>query len=118
MSVVAVITLSGQRADESVDLAVIGALAATFVAIELFFYLPSVRWLGAWYLRRTTRRLSQSRSFLRARRTGLILCVIDTAVVLAWRGCVLFYAAVLLLFVAPILLTLASLSLAAALVVR
>jgi hypothetical protein len=118
MSVVAVITSSGQRADESVDLAVIGALAATFVAIELFFYLPSVRWLGAWYLRCTTRRLSQSRSFLRVRRTGLILCVIDTAVVLAWRGCILLYAAVLLLFVTPILLTLASLSLAAALVVR
>jgi hypothetical protein len=118
MSVVAVITSSGQRPDESVALVVIGALAATFVATALFFYLPSVRWLAAWYLRRTRRRLSQSRSFLRVRITGLILCVIDTVVALAWRGCVAFYAAVLFLFVAPILLTLASLTLAAALVVR
>lgn len=102
--------------DPTLALTVTGAVAATFVAVWLYFYLPLTRSSGRWFLRRTRRRVGKSRRLLSLRRMGRTLWLLDVSIVVGSRLCVVLYAAVILLLVIPALLAVGSLTLAASLI--
>lgn len=97
-------------------LMVTGAVAATFVTVWLYFYLPLTSASGRWFLRQTRRRLTRSSRFLSVRGLGHALWLVDVSIVLGWRLCVVAYAAVIMLLVVPALLAVGSLALAASLI--
>lgn len=99
---------------DPVYLALVGGLAATFIGVALFFYLPILRGLGRWYLRQTIRRLKKGRRFLQIGRLGPALWAIDAVVVAGWRVAIAGYGAFALLFVVPVLLTVGAFWLASA----
>lgn len=96
--------------------AVIGGVAATYVTVALFFYLPMIKAVATWFLRRTRRRIERSTQWLSIRPGGRVLWLADVLVVIGWRFCIALYAAALLLLVGPLLLALGSLELAASLI--
>jgi hypothetical protein len=102
--------------DPALALTVIGAVAATFVTVWLYFYLPLASASGRWFVRRTRQRLVRSRRLLSARRLGRILWLIDVSAVISWRVCIAFYATLVVLLVIPALLALGSLALAASMI--
>lgn len=107
---------SATTPDAALILAVVSALAATFVAVALYFYLPSTRWCARWFVRRTRRRISRSRAFLRFGCVGRPLQVVDVIVVVACRTCFGIYAGFFLFFAVPILLTIGAFWIAASIV--
>jgi len=109
--------LAAGPADAAAALPVVGALAATFIAVALYFYLPAVRWLCTWYVGRARQRLARSRMLRGAGRVGGTLWALEVLAVIGCRTCVAVYALPLLIIVVPLFLTLASLSLAASVVV-
>lgn len=106
----------GTTVDPAIALTTIAAVAATFVAVWLYFYLPLTSASGRWFIRRTLQRIAHSRRLLVVRRIGRALWLIDVAVVLSSRLCLALYTVLILLVVIPALLAIGSLALAASLI--
>jgi hypothetical protein len=102
--------------DPALALTVIGAVAATLVAVWLYFYLPLASASGRWFLGRTRQRIARSRRLLSVRRLGRILWLMDVSIVISWRACVALYATLVFLLVIPALLAVGSLAMASSMI--
>lgn len=104
--------------DPATHLTVIVALAATFVAVGgLYLIFKLTDCLAHLFIARTRRRIARSCRFLTLPHLGRVLRAIDIGFVIGLRSLLAIYIGFLLLFIAPILLTIGSLDVAAALVV-
>jgi hypothetical protein len=106
---------AGAQTDPAVWLTVVGAIAATLVAVGLYFYLPLVSRALRWYVRGTWRRLRRVRRD-RLGAAGWLLAITEWLAVAGTRLSVALYATFVMLVVAPILGTFGCFMLAAALI--
>ena len=102
--------------DPAAALTLVFALAATFVAVWLYALSKVIDRLIRVSTRRTRRRIRQSRRLLSVPRFGRALWIIDVSCVVGLRLIVGLYGSLVVLFIAPVLMTFGSVELAAAIV--
>lgn len=103
-------------ADLGLYYTVVGALAATLMAVALYFYLPLVSRLGRWYLARLRRQLRRLSQLAHDPTSSSAIEVGEAFSAVAAHLAFALALAPLLLAVVPLFATMWSLQLAAALI--
>jgi hypothetical protein len=117
MSMIAHAGTSGVRvSDEALLLAIVGTLAATFIAVWLYVLFKLTDGACRLLVERTRKRIRRSRRLLATPRVGRVLRAADVISALSTAGLVAICMAMFLLLLAPILLAVGAFELAASLI--
>jgi hypothetical protein len=105
----------GNGASLEAALGLIFAVASGFFAVAAYYYFRITVFAERVLIRRTRARLRLSSKFLRVRRVGRLLWLIDVVTVLGMRGAFVFYVGLAWFVLVPLLITIGSVALAASL---
>jgi len=110
------VLIAGEGLDPAVAIGIYFAVASGFFAVVVNYYFRLTRAGERLVIRRTRKRLRQSRRFRRIRHVGLVLWAIDVTVVLGLRATVGVYVAFVWFVLVPLMMTIGSLTLAASII--